>query len=92
MVFIEFDGEQHFKVINRWKGKKGYLDRRKADSEKNIYCWENKIPLLRIRFDQAYMIPDMIYDFLNNTEKYYSKLNTYLTNEEYYSICEKAKK
>ena len=92
MVFIGFDGEQHFKVINRWKGKKGYLDRRKADSEKNIYCWENKIPLLRIRFDQAYMIPDMIYDFLNNTEKYYSKLNTYLTNEEYYSICEKVKK
>lgn len=88
LVFIEFDGEQHFKAINRWKGKKGYLDRRKADMEKNEYCQKNKIPLLRIRFDQAYLIPDMIDDFLENTENYYQKYNTYLTDDMYYSICE----
>lgn len=27
LVFIEYDGEQHFKSINRWKGRKGYLER-----------------------------------------------------------------
>lgn len=90
LVFIEFDGEQHFKVINRWKGKKGYLDRRKADIEKNEYCYKNEIPLLRIRFDQAHIMSDMIKDFLEDPTKYYSQFNTYFTNEEYYSICEKA--
>lgn len=88
LVFIEFDGEQHFKSINRWKGKKGYMERRKADMEKNEYCRNNNIPLLRIRFDQVYLIPDMINDFLENTGKYYQKYNTYLTNDMYYSICE----
>lgn len=88
LLFIEFDGEQHFKPINQWKGKKGYLSRRKADIEKNEYCYKNKIPLLRIRFDQAPLISDMIDDFLANREKYYQQFNTYLTNDEYYSICE----
>lgn len=88
LAFIEFDGEQHFKSINHWKGKKGYLSRRAADIEKNEYCCKNKIPLLRIRFDQAYLIPNMIDDFLSSTENYYQKFNTYLTNDIYYSICE----
>jgi hypothetical protein len=88
LVFIEFDGEQHFKSISRWKGKKGYLSRRQADIEKNEYCYKNRIPLLRIRFDQAHSIPDMIDDFLLNSENYYQQFNTYLTNEMYYSICE----
>lgn len=88
IMFIEFDGEQHFKSINRWKGKKGYLERRAADSEKNLYCKTNEIPLLRIRFDQAYLIPDMIDDFIKNTAKYNDYLNTYLSNEAYYEICE----
>lgn len=88
LIFIEFDGEQHFKSINRWKGKKGYWERRKADVEKNVYCQKNNIPLLRIRYDQAYLIPNMITDLLENTEKYHQQYNTYLTNEEYYSICE----
>ena len=88
LVFIEFDGEQHFKAINRWKGKKGYLERRSADIEKNNYCHQNKIPLLRIRFDQAHLIPSMIDDLLLNHERYNEKWNTYLSNEEYYSICE----
>lgn len=89
LIFIEFDGEQHFKVINRWKGKKGYLERRKADIEKNVYCYKKEIPLLRIRFDQAHIMSDMIKDFLVDPTKYYLHFNTYFTNEEYYSICEK---
>lgn len=88
LVFIEFDGEQHFKAITRWKGKKGYLERRQADIEKNEYCIKNKIPLLRIRFDQAYLISNMVDDFLLDCEKYYQQFNTYLTNDMYYSICE----
>ncbi len=88
LIFIEFDGGQHFKPVNRWKGKKGYQERRQADIEKNEYCLQNGIPLLRIRFDQAHMIPVMVDDLMENMEKYYRQVNTYLTNEEYYSICE----
>lgn len=87
-MFIEFDGEQHFKSINRWKGRKGYLERREADLEKNLYCRINKIPLLRIRYDQAYLISVMIDDFINNTDKYNDHLNTYLSEDAYYEICE----
>ena len=67
--------------------QKGYEERRKADIEKNLYCRKNGIPLLRIRFDQAYLIPDMINDFLKNNEKYYQQFNTYLTDDSYYSLC-----
>lgn len=88
MIFIEFDGEQHFKAINRWKGKKGYLERRQSDLEKNNYCYQNRIPLLRIRFDQAHLISSMVDNLLLHPDIYNEKLNTYLTNEEYYSICE----
>lgn len=87
-AFVEFDGEQHFKVINCWKGKRGYQDRRKSDMEKNNYCYLKKIPLLGIRYDQAYLIPNMIDDLLVHPEKYIVHFNTYLTNLEYYSICE----
>lgn len=87
LVFIEFDGEQHFKPINQWKGKKGYEERKKADIEKNQYCRKNGIPLLRIRYDQIHLISDMINDFLENNEKYLQQFNTYLTDEKYYSLC-----
>ena len=87
LVFIEFDGEQHFKPINQWKGKKGYEERKKADIEKNQYCRKNGIPLLRIRYDQIHLISDMINDFLKNNEKYLQQFNTYLTDEKYYSLC-----
>lgn len=88
LVFIEFDGEQHFKAINCWKGKKGYQERRKADQIKNTYCLQNNIPLLRIRFDQRHLIPLMIEDLMQNADNYKTKCNTYLTNNEYYNICE----
>lgn len=88
LLFIEFDGEQHFKSINRWGGKKGYLKRRQADIEKNEYCRNKGIPLLRIRFDQAYLISNMIDDFLKNSEKYSQQFNTYLADDVYYSICQ----
>lgn len=88
MVFIEFDGEQHFKAINRWKGKRGYLERLKSDAEKNSYCCRNNIPLLRIRFDQAYLVSNMVDDLLAHPETYNVRMNTFLTKEEYYSICE----
>ena len=88
LVFVEFDGEQHFKTVNRWGGRKAYIKRHQADIEKNKYCLENNIPLLQIRFDQKYLISEMIDDFLTNYKEYHNQFNPYLSKEAYYSVCE----
>jgi very-short-patch-repair endonuclease len=49
---IEFDGEQHFKAIKYFGGVKNLKLQQKRDSIKNIYCKNNNINLLRIRFDE----------------------------------------
>jgi very-short-patch-repair endonuclease len=51
-VCIEFDGRQHFDIIERWGGKKGLKKRQNRDQIKNEYCSENNIRLIRIRFDE----------------------------------------
>lgn len=87
-LFVEFDGEQHFKPIGKFGGIPEYKKRVKADQQKNKYCLENNIPLLRIRYDQVCFIQDMIKDLQNHPNEYVKKNNTYLSNEDYYSICE----
>ena len=90
--FIEFDGQQHFIYYSEnscWACGKPYemlFDNRKRDISKNHYCVEKKIPLLRIRYDQTEKIPEMIDDFLAHPEKYLDRLNTYLSDEEYYAM------
>jgi len=49
---IEFDGQQHFTVINLWGGEQGLINRQKKDNIKDNYCNENNITLLRIRYDE----------------------------------------
>jgi len=49
---IEYDGEQHFKIVEKWGGKKGLKKRQKNDKIKTQYCKNNNINLLRIRYDE----------------------------------------
>lgn len=49
---IEFDGKQHYNNIEKWGGDEALQDRMKNDKIKNNFCFENKIHLLRIRFDE----------------------------------------
>lgn len=52
---IEYDGKQHFEIVNSWGGFDGYVSRCIRDSIKNIYCRNNNIGLLRIpyfKFDE----------------------------------------
>lgn len=49
---IEFDGLQHFKSIEYFGGEKEFQERIKNDNMKNLYCKNNNIPLLRIRYDE----------------------------------------
>lgn len=72
---VEYDGEQHFKDIAFFNFKKI----REHDLIKNKYCFEKKIPLIRIPYDEKYTIEDLKLDttrFLltpDNEQQYYSK-------------------
>lgn len=59
---IEYDGEQHFMPINHWGGIEKYDIIIERDKMKNVYCYENHIKLLRIRYDEN--IEYKINDFL----------------------------
>lgn len=48
---IEFDGEQHFKEHKIW-GQEKFFNTKRNDEIKNIYCKENNINLIRIRYDE----------------------------------------
>lgn len=55
---IEFDGEQHFKIIKHFGGIDTFIERKIRDEIKNWYCQQNNIKLIRIPY----------WDF-NNIEK-----------------------
>jgi len=50
-ICIEYDGEQHYEIINFFGGETGFSKRQKLDNIKNKYCKDNNINLIRIRFD-----------------------------------------
>lgn len=55
-LVIEYDGEQHFRPVcfggmSKEDAKKNFTKAQKYDKMKNDYCDDNKMPLLRIRFD-----------------------------------------
>ena len=62
-LLIEYDGRQHFEVVDIWGGVEGLKKRKLNDEIKNKYCIKNRIPLLRI-------------SYLENVE---DKINEYLT-------------
>ena len=49
---IEFDGKQHFEINNFFGGEEEFQKNKIRDELKNNYCIENKIPLIRIKYDE----------------------------------------
>lgn len=49
---IEYDGEQHFKVIKKWGGIKRFDRQQKIDKFKNDYCKNNNIEMIRIPYTE----------------------------------------
>lgn len=47
---IEFDGKQHFEAIDFFGGKESFEKTQKSDKEKNDFCHNNKIKLIRIPY------------------------------------------
>jgi len=51
-VMIEYDGEQHFKPIERFGGQRAFERTQQADLDKNKFCFDREIKLIRIKYDQ----------------------------------------
>lgn len=64
-VCVEYDGEMHFKEIERFGGKVKLDYYKKNDNIKNIFCNTNSIKLFRIKYDQdIYLEMTKIIDYL----------------------------
>jgi hypothetical protein len=63
-ALIEFNGEQHYRPIRKFGGKKAFVNQTARDKIKMEYCAKNNIPLLIIKFDQKDSINDIIENFL----------------------------
>jgi hypothetical protein len=49
---IEYDGKQHYEIVENWNGIDGLKDRMKKDKIKSDFCIKNKIKLIRIKYDE----------------------------------------
>lgn len=47
-TLIEFDGRQHYEIVQAFGGLEGFIDTKIRDTIKNIYCKDNNIKLIRI--------------------------------------------
>ncbi len=65
---IEFDGEQHYKPIERFGGVISFESSKIRDSIKNEWCSNNKIKLIRIKYDEISKIK-----YILNKEIIYKK-------------------
>lgn len=59
-ICIEFDGEQHYKPVKWFGGKEGFELTLKRDKCKNIWCVENNIKLIRIKYNEIDKISKII--------------------------------
>ena len=51
-ICIEYDGEQHFKMVEYWGGEKTLNRIKKCDDIKNEFCNNNLIKLIRIDYNE----------------------------------------
>ena len=49
-IAIEYDGRQHYEIIDYFDGLDGFIDTKVRDTIKTVYCKENNIKLIRIPY------------------------------------------
>lgn len=49
-ILIEYQGEQHYKSVEKWGGEEAFKDRIKKDNMKRNYCNEKHIKLIEIPY------------------------------------------
>ena len=62
-MFIEFDGEQHFKPIEKFGGVENFEKTLKRDNTKNEWCKNNNKKLFRIKYDEN--VVDKLNEIIN---------------------------
>lgn len=62
-ILIEFDGIQHYEVVEHFGGKEKFKIRKENDNIKNKFCIDNNIDLIRIKYSD-----------INNVEEILTKL------------------
>lgn len=77
-AIIEYDGEQHYRPIEFFGGKKTFEDTQKSDRIKNEFCKRNGIELLRIPYWDFDEIESIVVGFLNENSSN-EKLNYQMT-------------
>lgn len=79
--YIEYDGQQHFMGGSGWITEDKVKYTHYKDINKNKYCFENNIPIIRIPYDVEYTFNDLLLEttnFLltpNNENIYYERLD-----------------
>lgn len=63
---IEYDGGQHFKIVNWFGGFDGFISTKIRDTIKNIYCEENNITLIRIPYWECNNIENILNEKIIN--------------------------
>ena len=61
---IEYDGRQHFEIVEIFGGLEGFIDTKIRDTIKNEYCKNNNIELLRIPYFRFEEIENILLDKL----------------------------
>ena len=89
---IEFDGKQHQNFVEFFcRTMNVFYERVSYDCVKQT-LWEYlEIPMLRIRYDQVNMIDEMVTDFVQYPSRYIYNHNTYLSEDEYWSVLKEQK-
>ena len=65
-VCIEYQGKQHYQVVDYFGGEKGFEERQRNDAIKKKYCIDNGIQLLEIQYGESKEnIESMILNVLN---------------------------
>ena len=49
-IYIEYDGEQHFRSVESWGGELGFRAVKERDDIKDKFCKKNNIKLFRISY------------------------------------------
>jgi uncharacterized C2H2 Zn-finger protein len=63
-LLIEFDGQQHFNIINYWGGIDKFKKQQKTDEIKNNFAKNNNIGLLRIKYNEINNINQLLKEII----------------------------
>jgi len=66
---VEYDGKQHFNIVEYFGGEKGFKQRQINDKTKNKYCKDNNIGLIRIPYWDFDNIEEILKNELELTKK-----------------------